>query len=200
VETHRRAHEDQARWQGLSVGQEITVIKLDPQGNEAARYPAVVLAYAPEDDWLALKAAWTYKRIELDGLVFTPGDELIEWFSPHLPFNAFAVLSPPGELRGWYANVTYPAYLMVACDEEPTLTLVWHDLYLDLVALPDETYVVRDEDELADSGLESADPPLHAEIVAAAQELVRRFTTRDHPFRLPGATGHQPSGSPAVPE
>jgi hypothetical protein len=143
---------------------------------------------AVEGDWVALQALWTYERVEIDGLTFDPGDDLIEWFSPVLPFNAFAVLSPEGVLRGWYANVTYPAFLEPAAADSPIPTLVWHDLYLDLVGLPDATFVVRDEDELAESGLAASDPLLHREIGQAAVELARRFESGDLPFRLLNAS------------
>ncbi len=189
MEAHRQGHDDRERWQSLGIGQEIIVVKRSPNGEEAARYPAVVVARALEDDWLAVQARWTYQRVEIDGLVFCPGDTLIEWFSPRLPFNAFAVLSPDDSLRGWYANVTFPAYLEPENDIGCPLTLVWHDLYLDVVGLPGNTYVVRDEDELAESGLETSDPLLHGAIVAAAEELVRRFTAHDLPFRVLHPTG-----------
>jgi hypothetical protein len=183
MESHRQAHEARELWQHLEPGQEIQVVKLDPAGKEAARYPAVVEARAQEDDWVALRAIWTYQRVEIDGLIFEPGDELIEWFSPLLPFNAFAVISPAGALRGWYANVTYPAYLEPEAGH--LLTLFWHDLFLDLVGSPDNTFVTRDEDELAESGLEGRNPRLHHEILAAANELIRRYTSRQLPFSLP---------------
>ena len=155
--------ENLLRWRGLLLGQPVVVVKLDPQGVEAARYSAVVVDHAA-DDWLALRAIWTHHLIEIDGLRFFPGDVLIEWFSPHLPFNAFGVLDPAGALRGWYANVTRPACLEADPENAGTSILVWHDLYLDVIGLPDGSSVVRDEDELAASGLESRDPQLHAEI------------------------------------
>ena len=175
--------ENLLRWRGLGLGQPVVVVKLDPQGVEAARYSADVVDRAA-DDWLALRAIWTHQLIEMDGLRFAPGDVLIEWFSPHLPFNAFGVLDPAGALRGWYANVTRPACLEADPENAGTSILVWHDLYLDVIGLPDGSSVVRDEDELAASGLESRDPQLHAEIEAAARELTRRFAAGAIPFVL----------------
>ena len=200
MEAHRREHEDRDQWQRLDIGREIMVVKRTPEGDEAARYPAVVVGHAQEDDWVAFHAAWTYERVEIDGLVFNPGDDLIEWFSPLLPFNAFAVLSPEGDLRGWYANVTYPAFLEHDRERDRSLTLVWHDLYLDLVGLPDGTFVVRDEDELADSGLADRDPLLHHEIMGACNELVDRFTSGRMPFQLTNSTELPLVCTPAVPE
>jgi hypothetical protein len=194
MEAHQQNHADLDRWRGLGIGQEVMVVKRSPLGAEAARYPAIVVERVQDDEWVALKARWTYKRVEIDGLIFDPGDDLIEWFSPVQPFNAFAVLSPQGVLRGWYANVTYPAFLEPVQGNDPAPTLVWHDLYLDLVGLPDGTFVVRDEDELEESGLGASDSLLHDEIVTAADELVRRFTSNRLPFRLLRGTTDSSSG------
>lgn len=182
MERHRRDHENQALWSTLSAGRQIMVVKLDPEGVEVASYPAVVLDHEAHANWVAVEAIWTHQRVEIDGLVFEPGDELVEWFSPVQPFNAFGVHGPAGDLRGWYANVTYPAYLEISPATEGATTLYWHDLYLDLVGMPDGGFVVRDEDELAESGLETQDPGLHREIIEAGIELVRRFTAREAPF------------------
>jgi len=75
--------------------------------------------------------------------------------------------------------VTYPSRLDTTTNP---FTLSWHDLYLDVVALPGGTVVVRDEDELDAAGLMSSDPQLHAEILAARDELLRRFQAREFPF------------------
>ena len=44
---------------------------------------------------------------------------------------------------------------------------------------------VRDDDELLASGLAEADPELHARIVEARSELIRRFEHRLPPFANP---------------
>lgn len=200
MEQHRLDHADLELWQRLVAEQEVTVIKLSPEGEETARYPATVIARDSQEHWLALRAEWTHGRLDVDGLVFNPGDQLIEWFSPVLPFNAFAVLAPGGGLRGWYANVTYPAYVQDATGPGSVARLTWHDLYLDLVGLPDGTYVLRDEDELEASGLELRAPALHREIAAAATSLIFRFNAGHLPFQLPHAAGFSLAPTPAVPE
>jgi predicted RNA-binding protein associated with RNAse of E/G family len=155
------------------------VVKLDPAGTEVARYPAVVIAAGAPPPWVAVRATWVSRSHNLNGLRFIAGDRLHEFFSPRHPFNVFSVWSPDGTLRGWYANVTYPSRL----DAETTpYTLYWHDLYLDVVALPDGRAVVRDEDELAEAALATADPALHAAILAARDELLRRVAARAFPF------------------
>ena len=141
------------------------------------RYPGRVLP-APTP-WVAIEAWWIADRIELDGLVFTPGDRLVEYFSPIEWFNVFTVFAPGGDPRGWYANVTHLPRLDGTAIP-PSLT--WHDLYLDLVALPDGTATIRDEDELAAANLAQTAPTLYRTIIDAKSELVRRFQARSYPF------------------
>ncbi|MBA2598430.1 MAG: DUF402 domain-containing protein [Chloroflexia bacterium] len=166
-------------WQDLAPGVHVTVIKLAPDGAEAARYPGEVIARGVPGSWVVIQATWTHGAISLDGLVFAPGDDLREWFSPVHRFNAFAVRAADGALKGWYANVTHLPTLQGTPDGPH---LVWHDLYLDLVGLPDKTFTIRDEDELAASGLEQREPHLYALVREAHDEVIRRFSTGAVPF------------------
>jgi hypothetical protein len=168
-------------WSRLRPGDRIEIVKLAPDGREAARYPATVAIVDAAVCWLAVRAVWTSRRIDLGGLSFVPGDTLVEWFSPTHPFNAFAIVAPGDQFRGWYANVTLPARL--AADRTPPF-LIWHDLYVDLIALPDGRFTIRDEDELAGSGLMSAKPELYRLIIAARDELIARYKLRQPPFAL----------------
>ena len=170
----------------------MTIVKLAPDGSEAARYQGEVVGHR-EDSWLIVHATWTHRTVDVGELAFCLGDELLEWFSPRHRFNAFAVFSPEDHFKGWYANVTHPARLDVASDPP---VLVWHDLYLDLVGLPDGSFTLRDDDELLASGLAITDPALHARILEAQSELIRRFERRRPPFAdlstvTPDQVGHQ---------
>ena len=166
-------------WLRLVPGQAIHIRKRHPDGSEATTYPGVVMDIELPAPWVGIRAKWTRDVIVLDGLAFTPGDTLHEYFSPEHPFNVFTVIAPDGRTRGWYANVTYPATLQT--ETEPW-SLTWHDLFIDLVGLPDGNYVVRDEDELAEAQLEATDPALYGMIVAARDEMIERFTRRGAPF------------------
>ncbi len=165
-------------WPALPLGTTLRIVKLSPEGEEVATYPGVVVEAGARPPWVALQATWVSRQHNLDGLLFVPGDTLHEFFSPAHPFNVFSVFAPDGTLRGWYANVTYPSRLDTTTDP---LTLFWHDLYVDVVALPGGMVVVRDEDELDEAGLLSANPALHAEILAARDELLMRFRSRNVP-------------------
>lgn len=166
-------------WPDLAPGTPLQIVKLAPDGVEVARYPGEVIEAGAPVPWVAVRATWVSRRHDLNGLLFVAGDRLHEFFSPRHPYNVFSVWGPDGRLRGWYANVTYPARLETATDPS---TLSWHDLYLDVVALPDGTTVVRDEDELAEAGIAGTDPDLHALILAARDELLDRRRTGTVPF------------------
>lgn len=166
-------------WPPLAPGTEVAVTKLSPAGEAVAHYPATAVDIGAPVPWVTVEARWTYKTVETHGLAFHPGDALIEYFSPNHPYDVFAVFSPAGALRGWYANVTYPTLLDPAADP-PRLT--WHDLYLDVVLVPGNEPVLLDEDELDASNLPVLDPALTAQVRAVAAELLRLARLRRFPF------------------
>jgi hypothetical protein len=166
-------------WSALRPGTRLNIVKLAPDGSEAARYAGIVAAGIDDDGWVVVEATWTHGPMELDGLEFRVGDRLLEWFSPCHPINAFAVLTAGGYLKGWYANVARPARLDSSTNPP---VLIWHDLFVDLVGLPDKTFTIRDDDELQASGLHHLDPELHEGILRARSELIRRFECELPPF------------------
>lgn len=169
------------RWPELVPGTEVTIVKRSAKhgGEERARYPATVVASDLPAPWVVFETQWTMGRHDQGLLVFENGDVLREIFSPIHPYDVFAVYRSDGELKGWYGNVTWPAFFAPDAEE---LTLVWYDLYVDIVATPDGRVVVEDEDELADSGLATSDPELHGRILAARDELLVRFRAGRPPF------------------
>ena len=167
-------------WQDLAAGTAIDIVKLAPDGGHVVTYPGTVLASGLPGGWTVTEAWWVKRTVDLDGLVFQIGDRLIESFSPEAPFNCFAVHDPQtNDLRGWYANVTYPARLEPG-PERPRLT--WHDLYLDLIARPDGFQSLRDWDELDASGLADRDPDLYQAIVATGERLGHLVRDTRPPF------------------
>jgi hypothetical protein len=166
-------------WPRLEPGTALTVVKLDPDGCEVTRYPGVVIEAGAPHPWVAVRAVWVSRDYDLNGLRFIAGDEMHEFFSPADCFNAFSVFAPDGQLRGWYANVTQPT--RIDAHTEPQ-TLYWHDLYVDVVLLPDGDVFVRDEDELEASGLRTSNPELYQTIVSSRDEILRRCRAREFPF------------------
>jgi hypothetical protein len=157
----------------LSPGTRVRIIKLQPDGSEATRYPGEILASA--DGWIAARAVWDQASVDLGCLVFEPGDIIHEYFSLDQPFNAFAVYTSAGHFKGWYCNVTYPARVNGH-------DLYWQDLYVDLLVCPDGRMVVLDEDELVDSGIADRNPALYGLVIDAAEVLQRMVHDRAYPF------------------
>jgi protein associated with RNAse G/E len=170
-------------WPELAPGMPVECVKVEAHGEVIVRYPGRVVDLGVPESWVAVKAFWDpaiHKRvIDLNGLRFVPGDDLHEYFSSVHPYNCFSVFAPDGSLRGWYANVTFPT--RIDGTQSPP-RLYWHDLYLDVVMLPDGQVFVRDEDELEEAGLESTDPRFFAEILAVKNELVGLAKARAFPF------------------
>lgn len=154
-------------------GSPLTIVKLRPDGSEAARYPGKVRP-SPRG-WVAIEARWGYQRMDLGYVVYEPNDLFLEYFSLDQPYNAFAVYGADGGFKGWYCNVTHPSW--VESD-----TLYWHDLYLDVIVTSDGTVQVLDEDELAASGLVMSDPRLHAMILSARDRLLQMVREQAYPF------------------
>lgn len=169
------------RWDALVPGTALTVVKRSHKhgGAERARYPATVVNLDSPSPWVAVETPWTLGTVTQAHITFQTGDTLHEVFSPSHPFDAFAVYGPDAALKGWYANVTHPA-LLEPCGDG--LQLVWHDLYVDVVATPDGRMAVLDEDELNEAGIAHSDPDLHRRILTALDELIARFHARRPPF------------------
>ena len=157
----------------VEPGSELSIVKLRPDGSEAARYPGTLVETSP--GWVVARATWTFRRMDLGYMIFEPGDYLYEYFATVEPFNAFVLFSPDNVFKGWYCNITHPT--MVRGD-----TVYWHDLYVDVVQKCDGEILVLDEDELADSGLRQRDPELHELIVNTRDIIVKKIQTRGYPF------------------
>jgi hypothetical protein len=61
-------------------------------------------------------------------------------------------------------------------------TVVWHDLFIDLIGFPDGQFLILDEDELEASGMMDDEPDLVALILVARDTMIERFRARDFPF------------------
>lgn len=176
-------------WSSLTPGTTVKIVKRPPVGENwgQVHYPGTIVASTVDEPWIEIEARWTTPTVVQAHLSFEPGDVLREIFSPIHPFNAFAVYRPGGELKGWYANVTYPT-MVERGDDRPHV--IWHDLYLDIVASPDGEVHVLDEDELEEAKVSERDPGLHERIVSARDELLERFQDRRAPFHESVITDH----------
>jgi uncharacterized protein len=157
----------------LRHGAEITIVKLRPDGSEAASYTGTLIDGPP--GWVVARATWTFPKMELGYMTFEPEDYLIEYFATAQPFNAFVLFSPDDAFKGWYCNIAYPATVSGR-------TVYWHDLYVDVVQKTDGSILVLDEDELAEAGIDRDDPSLHEMITSTRDLVVEKMRNQAYPF------------------
>lgn len=149
----------------------ITVIKLDPRGEETTHYSAKILARL--EHGIVLEARWERPRKDLGYTVFEPGDRFIEYFYGDRWFNIFEISTEDGRLKGWYCNIAAPAQIYSASIEQ-------RDLLLDVWVNPDGQLLLLDEDEFAadttltDVQRQGADKGM--------QELLALIEARQEPF------------------
>ncbi|ARZ70870.1 hypothetical protein SMD11_5281 [Streptomyces albireticuli] len=147
----------------LTAGGEVAV-RLVKAGRTKVSYPAVVVA--DDGTHAVVRAPWAGDEARDFGFVrFESGDVFTEHYWRDRWYAVKEVRTADGVLKGWYCDVTRPAG--IAPDG-----LVVEDLDLDLWVSADGTSVLRlDEDEFAESGLESRDPAAAAAAREALDEL-----------------------------
>lgn len=149
----------------------ITVIKLNPLGEEKIRYPAEVLARL--ENGIVLDAYWNNPKRDLGYTIFETGDHFVEYFYTNRWFNIFAISSANGERKGWYCNVAAPALISDGQVEQV-------DLFLDVWVGPDGRTLILDEDEFAaDTTLTEAQ---RSGARLGLQDLLALIEARREPF------------------
>ncbi|WP_328693785.1 DUF402 domain-containing protein [Streptomyces phaeochromogenes] len=147
-------------------------IVLVKAGRTKIRYPAELL----HDDGthVTVRAAWAGAGVRDFGFVrFEPGDVFTEHYWRDRWYAVKEVRGLEGVLKGWYCDITRPASVSEG-------ELVVEDLDLDLWRSADGTAVLRlDEDEFAESGLETTDPQAAAAARSALDELELRARDGD---------------------
>ncbi|TRO66183.1 DUF402 domain-containing protein [Streptomyces sp. IB201691-2A2] len=142
-------------------------IVLVKAGRIKIRYPAELL----HDDGthVTVRAAWAGAGVRDFGFVrFEPGDVFTEHYWRDRWYAVKEVRGPEGVLKGWYCDITRPASVSEG-------ELVVEDLDLDLWRSADGQAVLRlDEDEFAESGLETTDPQAATAARSALDELELR--------------------------
>ncbi len=153
----------------------IVVHKLDARGREMWTYTGSVLRRSPSS--LTLEAIFDREDDDLESVRLRRGDRFVETFYADRWYNVFAVHDvDTGALKGWYCNVTRPAYLGDA-------DIYAEDLALDVVVSPEGTIRLLDEDEYA--SLEISEAERH-EVRCAVAELMDLAHRGAAPFG-PGA-------------
>ena len=160
----------------MSANSPDTPLQLDivlvKAGRTKIRYPAELL----HDDGthVTVRAAWAGAGVRDFGFVrFEPGDVFTEHYWRDRWYAVKEVHGPDGVLKGWYCDITRPASVSEG-------ELVVEDLDLDLWRSADGRTVLRlDEDEFAESGLETTDPQAAAAARSTLDELELRAREGD---------------------
>jgi nicotinamide-nucleotide amidase len=134
------------------------------QGERQISYDSTVTTR--DRDQVVVKAYWQFPTPtrDLGYVTLINGDLFIETFYLDRWYNVFEIRSPEGVLKGWYANVTRPAY-------ELDGALIWEDLFLDVWMSPHGEVLYLDEDEFVEAA-----PHLTPLDRVSAQGAVRQAT------------------------
>ena len=144
--------------------EKLVVVKLNTQGDETWRYPAVLLQRT--DQAALIEAHFNRDDLQFHGILLGRGDRFMEAYFTRRWFNIFEIHDRASdELKGWYCNVTRPAVFIDGRIE-------YVDLALDLLVYPDGRQLVLDEDEYAQLALGAAE---QSQVKAALSELQLRF-------------------------
>lgn len=156
----------------MRPGQQVTVVKLDHRGREKWRYQGVLLDHSGSS--IMLEAIYDQRDDDLHGIPLRRGDRFVETHYSDRWYNVFEVYDvESGLLKGWYCNITRPAWI----DGDQ---VVAEDLTLDLIVRPDGSSIVLDELEFEAQELSSQD---RASARSALSELQELAAGMEGPFR-----------------
>ncbi len=153
------------------MSEQITVIKLDEEGEEKLRYDGVVLDRGRT--YIKLEARFQIEEVQVEGLTFRKNDRFVEWFYSDRWYNIFEIHDRDDDhLKGWYCNFTRPALF-----EEGAISA--EDLALDLLVYPDGDYVILDQEEYRGLDLPQEEK---SQVRRALGYLKRRVEFGEAPF------------------
>lgn len=154
--------------------QEVTVHKLDDQGQEILHYRGRLLARRPQS--IQIEATYDRRARSVGPLELAPGDRFIETFYADRWYNLFAVYDGVAEeFRGWYCNIARPARI-------EGNSIYQEDLALDLVVTADGEHAVLDLDEFGRLRLNIEE---RNQALAALRQLRSLAEAAEPPFDRP---------------
>ena len=142
-----------------------TVKLLKPGKGTEITYEGELLLREP--NYLLIHARWEREALNLGYLTFQTGDHFYEHYYTDKWFNIFEIRTQQGKLKGWYCNVTKPAWI-----EGPTIYS--EDLELDLFVSADRTRVITlDEEEFRARDFDQATRDAALEGLAELKRVAR---------------------------
>lgn len=154
----------------------VTVTKLNWRGQKVYAWQGQVTAREPGH--VLLRATWAGPGVVrvADDVTFEMGDVFHEHYYDDKPYGLWQVLGPDERtLKCWYCNISTPADV----DDE---SIVFRDLLLDVLLLPDGSTRVLDREELAQARAEGLDPTLAALAEQGLDEVLAMIAAGQPPF------------------
>ena len=156
-----------------SQRQPITIIKNDHNGREVWRYEGHIILRKSQH--IVLEAHFNRADVHLEYITFRRGDRFVEHFYSDRWYNIFEIHDvDDDDLKGWYCNITRPAFL-------GDNTIRADDLALDLFVSPDGQTRIIDGDEFDALPISQEE---RAAAQAALEELQQRVREGNTPFTL----------------
>ncbi len=150
---------------------EITIYKCNHLGEVIFQYPGAVLRR--RENWVCVTAIFNLPESDLGFVTFRQGDVFVEWFYADRWYNVFRVEDgQSARLKGWYCNITRPAYIT---DD----AIYADDLALDIFVMPNGNLALLDEEEFDSLNL-STDERMAA--LRAVQTIRQAAAQREAPF------------------
>jgi len=148
------------------VKTDITIIKRNHIGAEVVRYAGKVLRRSQDE--ILIEAAFSLETGMLVDVPIRRGDRFLETYYAKYWYNIYEIRDKEdGNLKGWYCNVTRPAYL-------GEVDIYAEDLALDVVVSPEGTIRLLDEDEYASLEISEAERHEVRRAVAELRDLAQR--------------------------
>ena len=143
----------------------LSIHKLDDQGQELWFYDGLILDH--NEIQITIEAHFDRDDTDIEGLQLRRGDRFVETYYFSRWYNIFAIYQGETNIfKGWYCNITRPAWL-------DGHHLYAEDLALDLIVLPDRRMTVVDQAEFDNLALPARDRIMAQE---ALDELIDSAT------------------------
>lgn len=126
-----------------------------------------------DDTLMVLKAVAT-RMLRFDEMTVDSGDVVVQYFPRNEWFYVQKYLTPAGQLKGWYCNISTPPLV-----EGSKITT--KDLIVDVFVWPNRNYRVLDLDELEKLKSE-LQPSLVQKVHGAREKLVRMIERKESLF------------------
>jgi len=125
--------------------QNVIVIKLNTHREETWRYDGRIVAR--DESGVLIEAFFNRDDLPFHGITLQSNDRFLERYFKDRWYNIFEIHDrTDNRIKGWYCNITKPAEITPG-------KVAYVDLALDLLVYPNGDYLILDEEEFQQLGL-----------------------------------------------